>query len=639
MLARLKRIGITAWHEPLLCLPKAFSDYTTVCTLKQALPQHDVVAGTQIFTLLVTQEAVIVPQPKKRLILHATDGMLTVKLVVFVVSGVDVQQWKDLRGGEEFHVSGILQNWGGHLQITGPCLIAPDMIGSVMPVYEKKRGIVADGAIFEATRYALHHHLGDTTSHLVESYNGLTEQEILRRARLVAPSIEVILRAAHAPSSVDEGMRGLAGMRRLAAVSVVENARRLKRRDAVPESMVSIPDTLIAELTAKLPYALTQDQQTAIQEIVLDMASPLPMRRVLSGDVGSGKSICIQIPAIAIQRLGHRAVILTPNALLADQFVQECKQHFGDEANVIAVTAATKKLDFSSNPILVGTTALLSRLKGQPAPAFFAVDEEQKMSVGQKIDLTDLSSNYLQATATPIPRTTALVTHGAMDVSIIRAMPIPRTITTHLVTAAERKRLFVHTHKVLASGGQVAIVYPVVKDQEQEKKSVVTAFAEWEKQFPGLVGMVHGQMKEAEKLAAVEDLKSGKKRIAVVSSVIEIGLTLPSLRSLIVVDAERYGTSTLHQLRGRVARHGGQGYFFLYVPNPVAEETRRRLQLVVDHNDGFTLSEKDADLRGYGDLFEDAERQSGACRSTVFRCMDLTPSEIHVAANLETKSA
>lgn len=261
------------------------------------------------------------------------------------------------------------------------------------------------------------------------------------------------------------------------------------------------------------------------------------------------------------------------------------------------------------------------------------------MSVGQKIELTDLTSNYLQATATPIPRTTALITHGAMDVSIIREMPVKKVIKSFIVTAGESRRLYEHTRNVLDAGGQVAIVYPIVDDKEQEKRSVVAAFADWDRRFPGLVGMVHGQMKEQEKLDAVAALKSGQKRIAIVSSVIEISLTLGELRSLIVVNAERYGTSTLHQLRGRVARRGGTGYFFMFLPETVKPDAMQRLQLVVDNSDGFTLSEKDAELRGYGDLFEDAERQSGNSRSTVFRCIDLTPSEIHAANQYALQAA
>jgi len=629
LLDRLKRIGITGWQEPTLCLPKGFLDYSDVSTLKQALPREDVVSGNHIFSLVVTEKAVMVSQPKKRLILNATDGMLTVKIVIFVVQGVDVPRWKGMEVGGRIHVRGNLQNWGGRIQMTGPTLIEPDLVGRVLPVYEKRRGIVADGAIFDATRHALAHHLPDTIQHLIASFHGLTEPEILRRARLKAPSIEAVLQAAHNPSSEEEGMRGVAGMRRLAALSIVENARRLKRRAAVPESVVDIPPALVDELSRKLPYPLTGDQKTAISEIVADMASPFPMRRVLSGDVGSGKTFCIMIPALATQRLGRFAVILTPNALLADQFVKECKEHYGQETNVIAVTAATKKLDLSSNPVLVGTTALLSRLKNHKAPDFLAVDEEQKMSVGQKAELTDMQSNYLQATATPIPRTTALITHGAMEVSIIREMPVTKNVTTYIVPGGDAKRLFDHTRKVLNSGGQVAIVYPIVNDEEQAKKSVTAAFALWDKKFPGMVAMIHGQMKEADKLEAISGLKAAKQKIAIVSSVIEIGLTVPSLRSLIVVNAERYGTSTLHQLRGRIARHGGNGYFFMFLPDPVGKETMQRLQLVLDHSDGFTLSEKDAELRGYGDLFEDAERQSGSSRSTVFRCVDLTPAEIH----------
>ena len=632
-------MGITAWHEPLLCLPKSFLDFSKISTLKQALPRTDVVAEPGLFTLIVTEKACVVSQPKKRLILNATDGMLAVKIVVFINPDVDVRPWKALEEGHRLHVRGLLQNWNGTLQMVSPTLVDPAVVGTVVPVYEKRRGVVAEGAIFDATRHALEHHFEDTINNLIANFHGMSETDILRRARLKAPSIAVILRAAHAPTSEDEGLRGLAAMRRLAALSIVENAKHLKQRSPVPESIVKIPSSLIKEFVAKLPHPLTGDQTRTIQEIVDDMASPLPMRRVVSGDVGSGKTFTIMIPALAVQHLGLRAVILTPNGLLADQFVKECKEYFGQGTNVIAVTSATKKLDLSSNPILVGTTALLTRLKGEKPPALFCVDEEQKMSVGQKVELIDLSSNYLQATATPIPRTTALITHGAMDVSIIREMPVKKVIKSFIVTAGESRRLYEHTRNVLDAGGQVAIVYPLVDDKEQEKRSVVAAFADWDRRFPGLVGMVHGQMKEQEKLDAVTALKSGQKRIAIVSSVIELGLTLGELRSLIVVNAERYGTSTLHQLRGRVARRGGTGYFFMFLPEKVKPEAMQRLQLVVDNADGFSLSEKDAEMRGYGDLFEDAERQSGNSRSTVFRCIDLTPSEIHAANQYALQAA
>lgn len=634
LLDRLKRLGITGWNEPLLCLPKGHLDYSRAKPVRDAIACADIISEPQIFSLVVSGDPSIVANPKRRIILTATDGMFSVRIVVFVVQGVDVGLWKDLRTGQRLLLRGVLQNWNGALQMTGPTMIDPSLIGKIVPVYEKRRGVVADGAIFAATRFALEHHLDASVAHIIDSFKGLSEAEILARAKLKAPSIETVLRAAHAPSSPEEAECGLLAMRRLTALTIVENARRMKSRSPVEESAITIPNAILHELAARLPYPLTNDQRSAIREIVADIASPLPMRRVLSGDVGTGKTVCLMIPALAIQRLGKRAVILTPNALLAHQFVKECKAYYGDETNVLAVTATAKKVDLSDNPILVGTTALLARLKGEPAPALLMVDEEQKLSVGQKMELGDTASNYLQATATPIPRTTALITHGAMAVSIIRQAPVEKEIATHLVMAGEAKRLFDHTRRVLDMGGQVAIVYPLVKDEGQEKKSVVAAYEEWNRRFPGQVAMVHGQMKEAEKMAAIDGLKAGHQKIAIASSIVELGLTLPSLRSLIVVNAERYGTSTLHQLRGRVARHGGKGWFFLFCPDPPAPETRQRLQLLVDHADGFTLSEQDAELRGYGDLFEEAERQSGNSRSTVFRCVDLTPAEIHAVASM-----
>lgn len=638
LLLRLKRLGITSWQEPLLCLPKQYQDFSKVSTLKQALPKNDIVADTRLFNLLVSERATIIAHPKKRLFLTATDGMLSVKIVVFIHPGVDVQIWKALKVGDRVCIRGQLQNWNGRLQITGPVHMDATLIGTVHPEYFKRRGVVADGAIYEATRHALQHHLDDTIQFILKSFHGLSEQEILTRCHVRSRCLQSVLLAAHQPASLEEGEEAIKAMRRMAALSIVENARKLKQRDPLPSSIVPITDEIIDHFTSKLPYPLTEDQARTVREIIDDMASPLPMRRVLSGDVGTGKTLPIMIAALATQHLGKRAVILTPNGLLADQFVKECSELFGHEYPVTAVTAGTKRLDTQNNPILVGTTALLSRLKNEPPPALVCVDEEQKLSVTQKTQLMGISTNYLQATATPIPRTTALITHGAMDVSILKENPVKKKITTHIVNAGERVRLFQHVGRVIDAGGQVGIVYPLVKGEDGEKISVISAATEWEKKFPGLVGMIHGQMKDDEKIEAITKLKAGEHKICIASTSIEIGITLSSLRSLIVVHAERYGTSTLHQLRGRVARRGGSGNFFLFLPHAVSDEAMQRLSLLVEHTDGFKLSEMDAEMRGYGDLFEEAERQSGSSRSSIFKCVDLTPEELHQAWNAHAVS-
>lgn len=625
-LSKLRRLGVSNWREVLLCVPKSFLDYSKLTSIDQAMACLDDVSSCFLFRLAITHAY---SSHSGRLYLSATDGVLDLKIVIFTAHNDDIAEWKALLAGDVIHIVGAVHIWDGKPEIAGPTLVPANLIGRIIPVYETRRGVVAEGAIFDASRLALDDHIQETVSYLISCYHGLAESEIVLRARLRAPSLEVILRAAHSPETEEEGYRGIAAMKRLAALSIVENAKRLKIRTPMPASVIKFPRGMISDLVAMLPYRLTDDQTSAINDIVSDLASLFPMRRVVTGDVGCGKSVCFLIPALATQRLGLMAVILTPNTLLANQLVSECKQIFGAATNIHVVTAASRKLDLSNNPILVGTTALLSRLKDSPQPAFFAIDEQQKFAVGQKALLAGITSNAVELTATPIPRTTALITHGALSISLIRQMPVKKTILTKIVGATEAKRLFDHTRKVIQGNHQVAIVYPIVNNPEKEKKSVSSAFELWNNLFPGQVAMVHGQMKEDEKIAAIDGLKRGDQRIAIVSSIIEIGLTLPSLRSVVVVNAERYGTSTLHQLRGRVARHGGIGYFFLFLPEAVSNDTMKRLVLLEKHSDGFELSERDAELRGYGDLFADAERQSGSSRSTVFHCVDLRPADIH----------
>lgn len=631
LLTKLKRFGIADWREVLLCAPKDFFDYSKVSTLKQAIDQGCLVSSEkQIFSLIVTQTAATISQPKQRICLSATDGRLTTKIVIFVSPGVQVDYWNKLQLGQRINIKGCLQNWGGNLQIVSPNLVPEELIGKVSPVYDRKRSVLAEGALFDASRHALSHHLEATSAYLIDSFKPLSEQSLLRKARLSTSTVSSILVAAHAPTSMEEGLRGLASLKRLAALSIVENAKRMRQRQPSPASVIDLPKSQIDSLCHQIPFPLTNDQRQAIEEIRHDLALPYPMRRILIGDVGCGKTACIMVPSVAMQQNDKQVIVLSPNTLLAEQFVNEAATFFPNTP-VIAVTATTRKLDLTNNPILVGTTALLNRLANDDVtPSLVIVDEQQKFSVAQKEQLLAITSNYIEVTATPIPRTTALISHAAMDVSIIKESPVHKKITSYLVFADQATRMYEHTKRVLETNGQVAVVYPIVEaDPEQEKKSVISAYDDWNSRFPNRVAMVHGQMKDSEKLRAVQSLKTGEKQIGVVSSVIECGLTLPSLRSMVVINAERYGTSTLHQLRGRLARHGGTGYFFLYVPDPIKDDTRRRLELLLAHSDGFTLSEKDAELRGYGDLFESAERQSGTSRSTVIRCVDLTPADIH----------
>lgn len=629
LLAKLARYGVSDWHQVLLCLPRDYVTHSPASALRAAMPIEGLVGQKHVFSLVVSETPVVVPKPKKRIVFSATDGMMSVGVVVFIVAGVDVPYWKGLNVGDRLCIEGALQSWNGRLQITGPSIADPLSIGKTLPQYEALRGVVAAHAIFDATRHALDHHLDATVEFLRKSFNGLSESEVFRQARLVG-SFRELLRIVHDPDSAEAAENALAGVRKLAAFSVVLNARALKDRKASLQSILKINHDQVQRLIQKLPYPLTSDQLRTINEIVRDLRADRPMRRIVSGDVGTGKTYCMMIPALAAQAGGYRIAILTPNMFLAEQFRAEVLQSFPDALITCVTRNKAKAVSFDGNPILVGTTALFSKFKEGDRPHLVIVDEQQRFSVGQKEALLSSDANYLEATATPIPRTAALISHGALDVSLLRECPVKKTIQTRLVRQTEVRRVMDHTRRVIESGGQVAVVYPIVRDTEQERKSVIKAFDRWEKEFPGMVCMIHGALKDQDKIDAITKFKSGQTKIGVVSSIIELGITVPAMKSLVVLWPERYGVATLHQLRGRLARTGGTGYFFMLIQDDVKDEALERLRLLERFTDGFELAEHDAQSRGYGDLFEAAERQSGKSNSTLFFNSSVSPDDINL---------
>ena len=252
LLSPLFRIGITAWPEVLLCVPKTVCDYSVVTPVKHALKAGDLETVTAIYRLTVSETARIAEYPKARIALTGTDGSFTVRVSTFDLSVTSM--WEALKVGDVIYVQGSLQQWNSSLLLTAPVLIEPTRIGTVVPVYEKKRGVISDNDLFAATRYALSHFINETLVGLTQHFGGQTEQEILAKAHLKAPSLEVVLRAAHAPRTGEECLRGIAGMRRLAALSIVKSARSLKEPADVPESVVVISNAVTEELIGRLPY-------------------------------------------------------------------------------------------------------------------------------------------------------------------------------------------------------------------------------------------------------------------------------------------------------------------------------------------------------------------------------------------------
>lgn len=619
-LDRLGRMGIRSWEQVLLYLPKKFEDYTHIT---QELP----VGGTSArgcYELTVTGSPNKSGISPPRIGVPVSDGKNSAKLTSFGVA----YPWSELKNGQKIAVEAVVDIWNGCLQVNSPVLIQREFMWKVVPRYAGKRGQVSEEYLYERTRMALAAHLDATAEFMLSHFDASTEADLFARAGISYGSLAEILRAVHAPRTAMEGERGLAAVRSLAAYEVVQAALRRQKRKPNPKSVVRVQKRDVDALISRLPFCLTSHQSQAIADITNDLARPYSMSRLLSGDVGSGKSVTYLVPALAARMGGAKVAVLTPNTLLAAQIAKEVGEFFGC-VPVKAITgdaASLKEADLTDNPLMIGTTALISRAKkAKWVPDFLVIDEQQKLSVSQKASIVHANTNLLEATATCIPRTAAMVTHGGMDVSVLNQFPVAKRIESRIVRSNEGRRLFEHVKRVIDSGWQTAVIYPLVDGGA--RKGVEAAAAEWQARYPGKVAMLHGKMSEAEKLNVVEAMRQGRFSVLICSSVIEIGLNL-NFKSLVVVHAERYGVSTLHQMRGRLARFGGTGYFFMYLPDEVEAETLDRLELLVKYSDGFMLSEKDMEMRGFGDLNDDSESQHGVSRSTMFFGVKLMPSDI-----------
>lgn len=524
--------------------------------------------------------------------------------------------WKDIRVGDTVHLYGGFKVWNSVMQMNNPEIVPREMIGRVVPSYRGHRyGTV------EKSR-----HLTQEAADQITRAIGLSQAEILRRSGV--EDMNRVFVDLHFPDCIETAEKAQKAIRMLAALQIVARAEQM-RPQPVERAFIDLSSVDVDGIIAGLPHALTDDQRLAVHEILADLQAAYPMSRLLSGDVGTGKTLTYLIPAYAAWLAGVNVAILTPNQLLVDQIAQEARSLFPG-CDVAAITAETAKAKTSFfAPMLVGTTALLAAArKAGYLPDFLVVDEQHKLSRAQREGLCAPHTNILEATATAIPRTAALVTHGGMEVSVLKQSPVKKQIETRIVTREGRRELFAKLQSIIATGGQVAVVYPLVEGGvENDKRSVLSAAEMWQKHLPGKVGVIHGKMAAEEKHAQMSRMKLREFDVLVASTVIEIGVTVPALRAIVVVNSDRYGVSQLHQMRGRVARAGGDGYCFLYLPEEVSPDTMERLRLMEQFSDGFSLAERDLSLRGFGDLSADADVQTGKA-VTVFEGVKLMPHDL-----------
>ena len=605
------KLGVVTLYDLLSFFPRRYEDRSLVVPIAGAEDGANVCIS-----------AVVADEPR---LARIRRGMELVKFKVFDDSGMlEVtyfnQSWmkNNISRGEEYVFYGRMECKGQRRTMANPVYEKADaprgVTGRIMPVYPMSRGLTQK-VIAQSVRSGL--------DACVQQLPEPIPAELMRRLKLAdaAYAYENV----HFPADF-EALRQ--ARRRLVFEELFLLACALERRRAgrveKPGLRFGAPD--MEAFYARLPFSPTGAQKRAVREALADMASGRAMNRLLQGDVGSGKTLCAAALAWAAHRNGSMTAFMAPTEILAEQ---HCKTLTGllaplgmrVEKLTGAMTvrekhAVKRALADGEIDLLVGTHALFTDDVVYPRLGLVITDEQHRFGVGQRAALAAKSEtvHMLVMSATPIPRTLALIIYGDLDVSILDEMPPGRQkVDTFAVDSRYRERLNGFIRRQAENGNQVYVVCPAVEESENESmlslKSAERTAEELQAALPELrIACVHGRMKPKEKDAVMDGFTRGETDVLVSTTVIEVGVDVPNATLMIVENAERFGLSQLHQLRGRVGRGRDKSYCVL-VSDAQNEEAKARLGILCETNDGFRIAEEDLRLRGPGDFF--GARQHG----------------------------
>ena len=559
----------------------------------------------------------------RRLIGKFTDGTGTIDLVWF--KGINYVLDK-IKTGVDYIVFGKPTEFGHIYNIPHPDIDPLDQADKVAngltPFYntsEKMKKSFLNSRAIQNLQYTLLSGLNWTLPETLPP-------DVLNRIRMM--SFPEAIRNVHFPESVDKLRKAQLRLKfdELFFIQLnilrTSNLRKLKLRGIVFPSVGDYFNTFYKEY---LPFELTNAQKRVVREIRADMGSGRQMNRLLQGDVGSGKTLVALMSMLLALDNGYQACMMAPTEILANQHYETIKELlFGMDIRVELLTGSIKGkrreailagLLTGDVQILIGTHAVIEDTVNFSSLGFVVIDEQHRFGVAQRARLWSKNvqpPHVLVMTATPIPRTLAMTLYGDLDVSVIDELPPGRKpITTIHQFDNRRESMYRSVRKQIEEGRQVYIVYPLIKESEKiDLKNLEEGYQHILEEFPKCtVCKVHGKMKPAEKDEQMQLFVSGKAQIMVATTVIEVGVNVPNASVMIIENAERFGLSQLHQLRGRVGRGAEQSYCILVTNYKLTEDTRKRLEIMVRTNDGFEIAEADLKLRGPGDL--EGTQQSG----------------------------
>ena len=615
-----KELGIETFGDLLEYYPYKYIDRSKVYRVGEFSGE---MPHVQVQVRILSFEEFEMSPRKKRIVAHATDGTGIVDLVWFVHAQ---QLTKDLKVQTDYLVFGKPTIYGGRYQFAHPEIEkAADVKLSEMgmqPYYVTTERMKNAGMTSRTIERITKSLLERMTTPLAETLPPF----IVNRLRLV--SRDTAFRHIHYPKSAEEMSNARLRLKFEELFYVQLNIlryaadQRKKYRGYVFSHVGAIFNDFFHN---HLPFPLTGAQKRVIREIRADMGSGRQMNRLLQGDVGSGKTLVALMSMLIALDNNYQACIMAPTEILAEQHLATIRQMLGDmPVRVELLTGIVKGkkrkevlqgIADGSVQILVGTHAVIEDNVQFLHLGFVVVDEQHRFGVAQRAKLWSKSANpphVLVMTATPIPRTLAMTIYGDLDVSVIDELP-PGRKPVHTIHRYDDQTtsLYAGIRQQVRLGRQVYIVFPLIKESMKiDLKNLEDGFETLRQAFPEFkLSKVHGQMKPADKEEEMQRFVRGETQILVATTVIEVGVNVPNASVMVILDAQRFGLSQLHQLRGRVGRGADQSFCILVTNHKLTKETATRIDIMCDTNDGFHIAEADLKLRGPGDL--EGTQQSG----------------------------
>ncbi len=548
--------------------------------------------------------------------------------------------------------------FGKKLVFRSPKFVPPQWVGKIWPQYRGIPGKLA-GARIEAAVNGLGMSKTAWSDALAEcSYQvGMAlrtdPENVLALAgeqRHSEARLHHMIHALHRPKTQEQAERAVRAAQKIAVMSLREAAMEANTREVNDAAALPITEEhLQRAMQCIRGRTLTAEQRDAIIKTVELFRRGQPANILLNADVGTGKTLVFLTASAAAHLAGAKVAVIAPTEPLADQIYQEYQTTFAEPLGLSAerIMAGKKVKDKAS--ALIGTTGLISVCRKQRiVPNVLVCDEQHKLAVEQRNALQSDITHSIEVTATPIPRSLASVALGGMTILGMKESPVRKNITSKLAFSTDRKEVNRTVAECVARNDRVAFIYPLVKptevkdedtgaqeivdkkiSSEEERAHVEKAFEGLSKTFPGRVAMMHGQMSDAQKKEALDAFRCGEKNIMVASTILETGIDVPDIRLVVVRDADYFGAAQLHQLRGRLARKGGDGKFVMMVAaendEGLSPQSLARLRAVESSNDGALIAEADMNNRGMGQV--DGTDQSGKT-PMVFKLLRLTPSQI-----------